>query len=547
MRSAPLPENETARINALKNLGILDTEAEFLYDDVTELASQICDTPICLVSLVDSDRQWFKSRHGLGAHETPREMAFCAHAILGREIFEIEDSRKDIRFHDNPQVTSNPNVVFYAGVPLDVGDGLHVGTLCVIDQKPKQLTDKQKTALRCLGNQVEAHLRLRRANLELQNALKAKSTFLASMSHEIRTPMNGIVGITNLLIESTKDRETKEQLHIIRNCSDILLTVLNDILVFSKIESGKVSFEAHAFNLHDLVKNVYEVLNPLASKKDLSIQLELGGEPSWLVSDSTRLSQILMNLIGNAIKFTAQGKVTLTVTKKLIPENKVELTFAIQDEGIGIPLDAQEKLFKSFSQVDASTTRKYGGTGLGLAIVKGLVEGMGGKIWLKSEPGKGSTFFFTLLCGVGTEPKIVPARASALTSELLGNKKTLRIMIAEDNRVNQIVAMKLISMLGYSADLAANGLEVLRMMESKKYDLILMDCQMPEMDGFEATEKIFKTYLPEKRPAIYALTAAVMEEERARCLSVGMKDVLHKPISIEALRRVLEECVSVEV
>ena len=293
------------------------------------------------------------------------------------------------------------------------------------------------------------------------------------------------------------------------------------------------------------MKNVYEVLNPIASKKGLSIKSDLGAEPEWLVSDSTRLSQILMNLMGNAIKFTSAGSVTLTVTKNLIPENKVELTFAIQDEGIGIPLDAQEKLFKSFSQVDASTTRKYGGTGLGLAIVKGLVEGMDGKIWLKSELGKGSTFFFTLTCAVGAAPKLAPARATLVASELPGNKKTLRILIAEDNRVNQIVAMKLISMLGYSADLAANGLEVMRMLESKKYDLILMDCQMPEMDGFEATEKIFKTIPAEKRPAIYALTAAVMEEERARCLSVGMKEVLHKPISIDTLRKVLEECESV--
>ncbi len=551
MQSAPLPPNEKSRLQALQELGILDTEPEFLYDDVTELASNICDTPICLVSLIDGERQWFKSRHGLAATETPRELAFCAHAILGNELFEIEDSRKDIRFHDNPLVTDAPNVVFYAGIPLELAEGVNVGTLCVIDNKPRVLTEKQRSALRCLGHQVVAHLRLRRTNQELERALKAKATFLASMSHEIRTPMNGIIGITNILINSTKDRESLDYLRIIRNCSDILLTILNDILDFSKIESGKIGFETHPFSLETAIQVVQEVLDPLAKNKSLRIVTDTGDSPDWFVGDATRLSQILMNLLGNAIKFSVSGEIILAVKKETVSGHKTKLTFSVQDQGIGISNEEQAKLFKSFSQVDSSTSRKYGGTGLGLAISKGLVEGMGGQIWVKSERGKGSTFFFTLELdlaqkGVEESPlKPIPVDSANLASvpkNRLAEFKPMSILIAEDNRVNQIVAMKIVASFGYTSDLAANGLEVLQMMKSKRYDIILMDCQMPEMDGFEATEYIFNNYPPENRPAIYALTAGVMEEERTRCLSMGMRAILHKPIDVAALRNVFIEC-----
>ena len=543
MQSAPLPANETARLEALQRLEILDTDTEFLYDDVTELASQICDTPICLVSLVDSDRQWFKSRHGLDAAQTPRDFAFCAHAILGDELFEVEDSRKDARFHDNPLVTDTPNVVFYAGFPLDLGDGLKVGTLCVIDQKPKRLTDKQRSAMRCLSNQVVAHLRLRRANAELQRALNAKSTFLASMSHEIRTPLNGILGITNILMESIQDAEAREHLQTVRNCGDMLLRVLNDILDFSKIESGKLSYEMHPFRLGEVMRNVREVLQPLASQKGLTLRVDPGFHSEWIISDSTRLSQILMNLIGNAIKFTAAGEVSLIAAKRPLADGRNEFSFTVRDSGIGIAKEDQAKLFSSFTQVDSATTRKFGGTGLGLAIVKGLVHGMGGNLGIESEPGRGSTFRFTLPFAAGTPPAAhADGKDPRGSASGTARERPLSILIAEDNRVNQIVAMKMASSLGYAPDLASDGEEAVRMAAAGNYDLILMDCQMPLMDGFEAAERIRADFPPEKRPAIYALTAAVMEAERDRCLAAGMIKVLQKPLSLETLRKALHEC-----
>ncbi|MEO7425397.1 MAG: ATP-binding protein [Fibrobacteria bacterium] len=541
MLPAPLPPNEIERIRALHDLGILDTEPEFHYDEITELAAQICETPISLVSLLDKDRQWFKSRHGLDAQQSPRDIAFCAHTILGGNPFEVEDSRLDPRFQDNPAVTGAVPVIFYAGFPLDLGNGLNVGTLCVIDQKPKRLTDKQRRAMRCLASQVVAQLQLRRANRDLQKALIAKSSFLASMSHEIRTPMNGIVGITNMLIDKTRDRETLDHLRIIRNCSDILVTLLNDILDFSKLESGKIRFESHAFSLEELTRNLLEILGPVAQGKGLRMKLGLGGKPDWLIGDSTRLSQILLNLLGNAIKFTEAGEVSLNVAKRPADAGRIALTFTVRDDGIGIPKPAQEKLFSSFHQADISTTRKFGGTGLGLVIVKGLVEGMGGTITLESEPGKGSTFGFTLEYEVGESPASFLAMPGEGSAGLLSDIKPLAILIAEDNRVNQIVALAAVRKLGYSADLAANGVEVLRMLETKEYDLILMDCQMPVMDGFEATERIVKKYPPEKRPIIYAFTAAVTEEERARCMASGMSLVLAKPFSPNALRQALQD------
>lgn len=541
VQSAPLPANEAARLAALRQLAILDTDSEALYDDVTELASQICESPICLVSLVDAERQWFKSKHGLAALETPREMAFCAHAILGPELFEVEDSRNDPRFFDNPLVTDAPNVVFYAGIPLDLEAGLNVGTLCVIDSKPKKLTDKQRTALRCLANQIVAHLRLRRANQDLQKALNAKATFLATMSHEIRTPMNGILGITHILLDSTRDDDTRNHLRIINDCGGMLLTILNDILDFSKIESGKLNLEAHPFSLDTVVRNVREVMNPIARKKGLNLTLDSGTGPDGWVGDSNRISQVLMNLLGNAIKFTHNGTVTLAISREPAADGRYKLRFSIRDEGIGIPKEGLERLFRSFSQVDSSTTRMYGGTGLGLAISKGLAESMGGRIGVKSEVGKGSIFEFEVdlpESKVAIENK---ERASAEDGPI-AEKKPLTILVAEDNRVNQIVAVQHLSKLGYTADLAANGIEVLRMLETKTYDLILMDCQMPEMDGFQATARILAEYPKERRPIIFALTAAITEEEQSHCLAVGMNQILHKPIRLEKLRESILCC-----
>ncbi len=550
MLDAPHPENETQRLQRLRELAILDTEPEALYDDVVRLASHICGTPISLVSLVDGHRQWFKAKIGLDAVETSREFAFCAHAILEEGLFEIPDSRLDPRFADNPLVTGDPSVIFYAGLPLDMGEGLPAGTLCVIDRKPRRLDENQKQALRCLANQVSSCLKLRLAHRDLEKALKARSAFFATMSHEIRTPMNGILGLTNLLLDSVEGENNRERLGLVRECCHTLLSLVNDILDFSKLESGKVEIENHAFDLLRLLRNQREILLPLAQPKGLELEWDLRLECPWVVTDSTRLTQILMNLLNNAVKFTERGRVALRVSDADAGQGRRRLVFRVEDQGIGISEENQGLLFRPFTQMEASTTRKFGGTGLGLAIVKGLVETLGGSIEVKSRPGLGSTFVLVLECAeaeASARPgadwvQHPPGSEENRKSALLGELHPLRILVAEDNRVNQLVVAAYLKKLGYAADLASNGLEVLALMETQAYDLILMDCQMPEMDGFEAAEAIRKRWPEGSRPEIYALTAGLLSEDKDRYRRLGMKRQLSKPLEPETLREALAAC-----
>lgn len=542
MIPAELPPNESERVKSLRELEILDTAVEPLFDDITALASEICDAPISLISLVDVDRQWFKSRHGLGAEQTPREFAFCGHAILGDSLFEIEDSRLDERFHDNPLVTGSPNVVFYAGVPLEISGGIKVGTLCVIDNKPKILTTGQRKALRCLADQVIAQLHLRKLNGDLLRAMKARSAFFAAMSHEIRTPMNGILGITNHMLDSAHGAGEISNLSIIKNCGVNLLRILNDLLDYSRIESGKIEVERQAFQLGGMLRGAMEVIRPMAEAKGLMLNMERSGEGDWLYGDSARLSQILLNLMGNAVKFTQAGQVQLKVSCAPSTDavGRMRLEIRIFDQGIGIHPEMMAKLFQPFSQLDASTHRKFGGTGLGLAIVKGLADSMGAGISVESQPGKGSTFTFALDCDAAL-PVPAPVRVSGMPGRL-SDTKPMMILVAEDDEVNQVVILSLLAKLGYAADIACDGSEALEKIRLKPYDLVLMDCQMPGIDGFEATRRIHELYPAAGRPAIFAVTAGMMVEERQQCIAAGMQSILAKPLLLEELREALLAC-----
>ena len=534
MRSAKKPENEFERVQLLKDLEILDTEMENTYDEITRLASIICDTPICLVSLVDDNRQWFKSRHGLDAAETPRELAFCSHAILENKPFIIEDAREDERFFDNPLVTEAPNVIFYAGIPLEVADGLNVGTLCAIDNKPKKLSSDQIEALQCLANQVQTQLKLRLKNKELKMAMKAKSSFFANTSHEIRTPMNGIIGMTNILLESQNDEETLQSLNVINNCCNDLLTIINDILDFSKLESGKVDLENAPFDLCNSFKQCLDLLESNAKKKDLKLQCETEFDKFWVIGDRTRFNQVIINLLSNAIKFSQNSYVNLKL-KKIKEEDKLlTLQISVEDHGIGLPQEQIDKLFQPFVQAESSTSRRFGGTGLGLSICKGLVEAMGGEIWIDSVEGKGSTFHFTIKVKETEEIKLEPVKREVSLDLSFSEKYPHKILVVEDNRVNQQIMLKFLSRLGYNSDIAANGVEALECLERKNYDIIFMDCQMPVMDGFEATQEIIKIKKEEK-PKIIALTASNTNEEKKKCKEVGMDEFLSKPISISRI------------
>jgi signal transduction histidine kinase/CheY-like chemotaxis protein len=370
---------------------------------------------------------------------------------------------------------------------------------------------------------------------QAEEANRVKSIFLASMSHEIRTPLNGVIGMTTLLLDTTQTAEQREYSETIRLSGKLLLRLINDILDFSKIESGNLELESINFDLHTVIEESIELIATGAHQKGLVTNTVIDTTiPEWINGDPTRLSQILLNLLNNALKFTAKGEITITVSL-----NKKMLHFEIRDTGIGITPAVKPLLFKSFSQGDVSTTRKYGGTGLGLAISKRLVESMGGEIDVDSIPGKGSKFWFTIPLNIATAKKdkieklITPERCSVTSRDA-------HILIAEDNVINQLVAVNMLKKLGFTKiDVVTDGLEVLKALEKIPYDLIFMDCEMPEMDGYDATRKIrvaLKKHIP-----IIAMTAHALKGDKEKCLDAGMNDYLSKPIDRKELIRALEQ------
>jgi len=528
----PVPANETQRLDALKHYNILDTLSEEEFDAITQLISYICEVSIAHISFIDDKRQWFKSIIGLDATEVPREDSFCQYTIMGSELVEVPDTLEHSIFKDHPQVIGGLKVRFYAGVPLTTPDGLNVGTLCAIDVTPKKLNHDQKKALETLAKHIITQLELRANNLELKHqthvaklAVAAKDTFLANMSHEIRTPMNAIIGFTDLLAQSNLDPVQSVYINNVQIAGDNLLTLINDILDLSKIESGHLSIETHPFNLKNTLKHIYDLLKVKAAEKDLEFNLFLDADmPEFIAGDKGRLNQIVMNLAGNAIKFTHEGEVTIAVKKTAETAEGYTIRFSIKDSGIGIPEDKLETIFERFSQAEESTTRLYKGTGLGLNIVKQLVELQNGTIEVKSKMGRGSEFFFSLDFKKVDLSEIIPVIEIAQESKPL---EKLSILLCEDNLLNQNLAKSVIRNFGFDLDIANNAAECIDLLLNNKYDLILMDLQMPVRDGYQTTTFIrneLKLDIP-----IIAMTAHSLIGEQQKCFDIGMDGYITKP------------------
>lgn len=670
---------EQLRLAALEKFRILDTLPEDEFDGIVELISDICDTPIALISLVDDRRQWFKARVGLSAQETPRDQAFCAHTLFQNEVFIVENALQDERFKNNPLVIGNPQIRFYAGAPLKTQDGFNLGTLCVIDTKSRQLTKSQTNALEKLAKQVVQLFELRVKLLQSEKALEqsellaamttnmaegvmlqddqgriiefnpavlkilclsekqlfnqttedlqdwktifedgsecprherpalkalasgksqlnqtlgvdipgqgrrwllvnsillpkfglskknhvlstfqditdikraenkiqeemhkaikasnAKSEFLSKISHEIRTPINGIVGLTDLMLVADLSEEQRIRAEQVKSCGHSLLSIISDILDFSQFEEGSIQLENTEFSLKQLLSEVESSIGYLAHRKNLHVSFRMDPHlPDRLIGDVGRLRQTFLHLVGNAIKFTKNGHITIKCEMKNLLSVGNVFRFEVHDTGVGISASAQKNLFQSFTQADNSVSRNFGGLGLGLALSKELIQLMNGHIGFESEEGKGSVFWFEVPLSLVEDP---PKKNSSKSRPLL------KVLIAEDNSVNQLVAVNIVESLGYAAQAVDNGAEVLSALQNESYDLILMDYLMPELDGCEATRIIRSS--PEKSYSqipIFAMTANSMMGDELTCLNAGMNAYISKPIDQNMLQKLISE------
>ena len=418
MKPAPLPDDEAARLEALRRYAILDTEPEASFDEITALAGELCGTPIALVSLVDADRQWFKSKIGLAAPETHRDLAFCAHAILEEGIFIVPDASDDERFADNPLVQEDPSIRFYAGSPLVTHDGHRLGTLCVIDRVPRELSPTQLRALHVLGRQVIDQIELRRTVsslarnvLELRTAREAlkladrgreatrgdrvQSAFLAQATHDLRTPLNAILGYAELLLDGEDDdsalavgSEAEAVLGKVVEAGGYMLRLVNDILDIARLEAEHLTIETSDVELVALTRAVIETMSSQALRNRNQIHLEVEPGVRTIASDATRIRQSLFNLLSNACKFTLDGEIRVGLRAPAEGWVKIE----VRDSGIGMSGEELGRLFRPFVQVQEEPTVRGESTGLGLVLTRSLCERLGGSLEVTSERGVGSTF-----------------------------------------------------------------------------------------------------------------------------------------------------------
>jgi PAS domain S-box-containing protein len=435
----------------------------------------------------------------------------------------------------------------------------HDGSLICCEQNARAVFDPSGTVSCYEGVLVDVTARKRAENdanrardrardLALETA-QLREDFLASMSHEIRTPLVGIIGTGELLSHSDLDQDQRRLLEIIRSSSELLLTIVNDILDFSKLAAGRVELETLDFDLVEMAQSAVDSFAATARAKGIRLILKADAKtPTELRGDQSRLRQILSNLVANAIKFTEHGEVTVKVTWVEETANDVLVRFDVIDTGIGVPLAAQSRLFQPFVQAEGSTHRRFGGTGLGLVIAAKLTEHMGGTIGFESTPGKGSNFHFTARFEKGARVQRNPTTSRRPTAEQQPLwRKGVRVLLVDDNLVNRTVGAKQLATLGFTAEVADGGVHALEMLSRERFDVVLMDCGMPEMDGYQAVAEIRRREGSIRHTVVIALTAHAMEDDRVRCLRAGMDDYLSKPVKLNTLAEKLDTWAHPEV
>lgn len=547
MQAPAIPPDEQKRLEALTELEILDTTPEESYDQLTTLAAQIAGTPIALISLVDPTRQWFKAKVGLDADETSREISFCGHAVHSSTPFVVQDAALDPRFSDNPLVTGPPHIRFYMGFPLETKEGYRLGTLCVIDRKPRLMDTMQSAHLSLIAEQIvrlfEARRTARRYQKQLRETLALthqKSLFLAALSHEIRNPLNAIVGLTELLLDPRHREEGRESITYIRETCTTIARQLEDLLDHSRMSYGNFELEAIEFDLRGTIQRIVETYRVIAGKKGIALKLEVDSSlPDWVTGDPVRVEQIITNLTGNAIKFTREGSVTLSVRDGGEADAGRRLMFAVRDTGPGIQPDRLERIFQPFSQEKASTYRQHGGSGLGLAICRSLVNLMGGELTVKSELGSGSCFSFEIALPPATAPKPYSLENTPLM-------EPKRLLLIEDNPVNQKVTQRLLRRKGHDTMVASTGAEAVTHFTEHHFDAVLADFHLPDYDGFSLIQA-FRTIEKQqgvKQTPIIILSGDTKLEGSYAWNTVAVRYFLEKPVSLEGLERVLNEALA---
>ncbi len=683
MKSPESPADEAQRLAALQALEVLDTEPEERFDRITRLARAVFDVPIALVSLVDRDRQWFKSCQGLDVTETDRSISFCGHAILRDQTFLVPDAAADERFADNPLVTGDPRIRFYAGQPIKGPEGARVGTLCVIDQRPREFSEQQLGQLRDLAAIVESELalvqigklrrelaerataqaiaedereqffrlsldllciagfdgffkqlnpaweevlgytldelktrpfvefvhpddreataseagklaegnttvafenryrckdgsyrwfhwtarpgmdraliyavarditdikelerQLREAKLAAETANRTKSEFLANMSHELRTPLNSVIGFSNLLLKKAAALGPTETTYLerIRDNGKHLLTLINEVLDISKIEAGRMQLEIAPVVLAEVVGETVAQLEGMAHDKGLAVESEVPDGLEPVQADPQRLKQVLINLVGNAIKFTETGSVKVRV----VPDGSARHARRIEviDSGIGIPATKLDRIFEAFGQVDGSSSRKFGGTGLGLTISRSLCELMGCELTVASETGAGSTFTIHLprtpgakgIAGERPARRQQPGFIARALGEMPGDAPRTALVIDDEEDSRLLIAEQLRE-LGCDVFLAPSGKQGLRLAREKRPDLITLDLMMPGMNGWEVLRRFQAD--PELRDVPVVIVSIVAGENRGTLF--GAVEIVDKPVGRSTLKRVIEK------
>lgn len=551
MSAAPLCES-AVRLEALRRYRILDTPVEPAFDDVAKLAAYLCDAPLATITLVDASRQWFKSEVGMGVRETSLEHSICARAIEEEELLLVPDARHDPRFAEWPMVAGAPYLRFYAGVVLRSADGHPLGTLCVIDFRPRKLTSEQLTGLKTQASQVMTQLELRRsvheqgrlieeqkrtqaelheARAAAEAASEAKSRFLANLSHELRMPLNPVLMATAAMQEHPGlPKEIREDLEMIRRNVELETRLIDDMLDLTRIQHGKLELQAKTFDLHAAIRHATETCVGEARKKEIDLSMELTAGERYVTGDAGRMQQALWNLIKNAVKFTpVHGRVT--IRSRNVGSDRIAVD--VMDTGIGLQLGEIEALFQPFQQGDPSINSRFGGLGLGLAISDAIVKMHDGALTAESKgAGCGSTFTLELAHVPTPQPAPGESAVPKVTQSAPPEKGGLRILLVEDHESTVQILRRLLERSGFEVLHANNCREAVELARTGEFDLLISDLGLPDGTGLDLVRALHREH---SLPAI-ALSGYGMETDLAASREAGFSEHLTKPVVWQQLQ-----------